>query len=211
MKLEEFWLFNTLNKQELKQLESISTKKSYNQNEILFYEKDEPKYLYLLIKGSVKIYKYDFKGNEIILHTLKSPNLIAEIVNFDEIQYPANCAFETNGEIYLIHYKRFKEDFLYKNEISTLFIKSLILKIKALENFINYSITADSYTNTARFIYEHEDILSTIKQIKIATLLNITPETLSRNISKLKKESIINKENGHIKILDYNKLKNIIL
>lgn len=210
MDLEEFWLFNTLDKQEIQQLKSISIKKSYNKDEILFYEKDESKYLHLLINGSVKIYKYDFKGNEIVLHNLKSPNLIAEIVNFDEIPYPANCTFEEDGEIYLIDYEKFKENFLCKSKISTLFIKSLILKIKALENFINYSITSDSYTNTARFINEHEDILSTVKQIKIASLLNITPETLSRNISKLKKENIIEKENGHIKIIDYDKLKNII-
>jgi CRP/FNR family transcriptional regulator len=91
------------------------------------------------------------------------------------------------------------------------FIKSLTKKIKALESFINYSITADSYTKTARFLYENEEILKSIKQVKIASLLNIAPETLSRNIAKLKKNKIIDKNEGTIKIISHKKLQSIYM
>ena len=43
--------------------------------------------------------------------------------------------------------------------------------------------------------------------MKIAQILNITPETFSRKLAKLKKEEVIQNENGYIKILDYSKLK----
>lgn len=207
MRLEEFWFFTSLNEKELKALQNITIKKEYKKGEILFYAKDEPRFLHLLSSGIVKLYKHDFKENEVVLHHLCAPNLIAEIANFEESPYPASCAFESDSVIYLIDYKKFKALFLSKSEIAMVFIKSLTKKIKALESFINYSITADSYTKIAKFLYENEAILRTITQVKIASLLNITPETVSRNISKLKKEKIIEKSEGFIQILDYKKLK----
>ena len=47
--------------------------------------------------------------------------------------------------------------------------------------------------------------------MKIAQILNITPETFSRKLAKLKSEKIIQNEKGYIKILDYEKLKNYIV
>ncbi|MBU0632572.1 Crp/Fnr family transcriptional regulator [bacterium] len=210
MELEKFWFFDSLDKNEMAELKNITIKKQYKKGEILFYIKDEPRYLYLLASGVVKLYKHDFKDNEVVLHNLCAPNLIAEIANFEESPYPANCAFESDAVIYLIDYRQFKEKFLSKSNISMIFIKSLTKKIKALENFINYSLTADSYTKIAKFLYENEDILKSIKQVKIASILNIAPETLSRNITRLKKENIIAKENGNIKIIDKNRLKELI-
>lgn len=210
MQLDKFWFFDSLDEKELTELKNITVKKSYKKGEILFYIKDEPKHLYLLASGVVKLYKHDFKDNEVVLHNLCAPNLIAEIANFEELPYPANCSFESDGEVYLIDYKKFKEKFLSKSKISMIFIKSLTKKIKALESFINYSITADSYTKIAKFLYENEDILKSIKQVKIAAILNIAPETLSRNITKLKKEKIIDKDEGYIKIIDHKKLSDRI-
>ena len=207
MKLEKFWFFDSLDAQEIQELKNITIKKNYKKGEILFYVKDKPRFLYFLASGVVKLYKHDFKENEIILHNLYAPNLIAEIANFEESLYPANCAFESDSEIYLIEYQKFKELFLSKSEISMVFIKSLTKKIKALESFINYSITADSYTKIAKFLYENEEILKSIKQVKIASILNIAPETLSRNITKLKNEKIIDKDEGFIKIIDRERLK----
>jgi|TARA_R110002050_G_scaffold136146_4_gene259303 CRP/FNR family transcriptional regulator len=209
MNIHEYYFFDSLDEKEKKELEKISRKKSYKKDEILFYKGDEAKYLYLLVSGIVKVYKHDYKDNEIIIHNLRSPTFIAEIANYEEIPYPANCSFEVDSEVYVIEYNKFKENFLYKPEISMMLIKSLTKKIKALENFINFNITADSNIKITQFLYENEDILSSLRQVKIASILNITPETLSRKISKLKKDKIIENNKGHIKILDHKKLKEL--
>ncbi|WP_345980942.1 Crp/Fnr family transcriptional regulator [Sulfurimonas sp. HSL3-2] len=210
MQLDKFWFFESLSDTDLKELKNITIKKSYKKGDILFYADDKPRFLHLLADGTVKLYKHDFKDNEVVLHNLNAPNLIAEIANFEEIPYPANCSFESDGEIYLIDYEKFKEKFLSKSEIAMVFIKSLTKKIKALESFINYSITTDSYTKIIRFLSENENKLKNIKQVKIASILNISPETLSRNITKLKKEKIIDKEDGYIKIIDHQRLQELL-
>ena len=211
MELKKFWFFESLSSDELKRLKNITHKKHYNKGEILFYKGDTPSYLYLLASGVVKLYKHDFKENEVVLHNLSAPNLIAEIANFEELPYPASCAFECASTVYCIDYEKFKTEFLSKNEIAMVFLKSLTKKIKALESFINYSITADSFSKTAKFLYENEEILKSIKQIKIAALLNITPETLSRNLTKLKEAKIVQKVDGYIQILNYERLKKVYM
>lgn len=208
--LSDLKFFNFLKEEDLLRLKEISIKKYFNKNEILFYKGDEPKYLHLLLKGIVKLYTYDFKDNEVIIHNLMSPSLIAEIVNYENLKFPANCSFETNAEVLLIDYEKFKKEFLLKPEISMFFIKSLTRKIKALENFINYNISLNSIEKIAKFLYDNESILMNLKQVKIAQILNITPETLSRKIAKLKKENIVQNEKGYIKILDYKRLEGYI-
>lgn len=207
MDIEDLRYFNFLQEEDLKRLGEISIKKYFNKDEILFYKGEKPKYLHLLIKGVVKLYTHDHKENEVIIHNLMAPSLIAEIANYEEMPYPANCAFETRAEVLLIDYEKFKKEFLLKPEISIFFIKSLTKKIKALESFISYNISSNSLEKIAKFLHDNESILINLKQVKIAQILNITPETFSRKVSTLKKEGVIQNQKGYIKILDHDKLK----
>ncbi|MFK2822415.1 Crp/Fnr family transcriptional regulator [Malaciobacter sp. WC5094] len=207
---EDFYLFSFLKEEELERLKEISVKKYFNKDEILFYKGDKPKFLHVLLKGIVKLYTHDHKDNEVVIHNLMPPSLIAEIANYEEIGFPANCAFETSAEVLLIDYEKFKAEFLLKPEISMFFIKSLTKKIKALESFISYNISSNSIEKIAKFLLDNENLLKNLKQVKIAQLLNITPETFSRKISKLKKDEIIQNEKGFIKILDHEKLSDFV-
>ena len=209
MQLQKFWFFESLSAQEIRELQTITLKKNYSKGEIVFYAQEKSKYLHFLADGSLKLYKHDSKENELVLHHLHAPNLVAEISNFEEMPYPANCSCETDATIYLIDYDKFKQQFLSKPAISIMFMKSLSKKIKALESFIHSNLTVDSYTKTARFLYEKLEEFNSMRQIDIASLLNITPETLSRNLARLKKERIIGKKGTLIEIIDLEKLLNI--
>ena len=57
---------------------------------------------------------------------------------------------------------------------------------------------------------DNEQILINLKQVKIAQILNITPETFSRKLAKLKNENIIQNEKGYIKILNHKRLESFI-
>ena len=209
MDLKSFYFFNSLNEEELKQLENISIIRKYSKGQILFYNGDESKYLHLLTKGVVKLYKHDFRDNEILIHNIASPSFIAEIANYEDTAFPANCSFETDAEVILIDYEKFKELFLYRKDISVLFIKSLTKKIKYLENFIHTNMAIDINAKVAKFIYENEETISSMKQIRIAEILNIREETLSRKVAKLIKDGIIKKERRNITILDHDKLRSL--
>lgn len=207
---DDYTFFNFLESKDIERLKEISFKRSYKKGEILFYKGEAPKYLHLLLKGIAKLYTHDYKDNEVIIHNLVAPSLIAEIANYDEINFLANCTFETNAEVLLIDYEKFKTEFLLKPKIAMFFIKSLTKKIRVLQNFIDYNIRLNSVEKIAKFLYQNESLLPNLKQVKIARILNLTPETFSRKLAQMKKDKIIENEQGFIRILDYGKLKSLI-
>ena len=73
---------------------------------------------------------------------------------------------------------------------------------------MNYNMPKDSIAKLAEFIYENEELFNTMKKYKIAEMLNISPETLSRLLKTLKKQQIFERqENGHYKIVNKEGLK----
>ena len=202
----EIYIFKHLNDEQIKRLQSISYIKDYKKGEFLFYEGEKPKYLYILLDGTVRVYKTDLKGNEITLHYFHPINMIAEVANFEGLPYPASAEFETDGKIFAIDFDRFKNEFLRDPEIAFNVIKSLTFKIKILNEIIVQNIMMDAVSRVAKFIYEHEDLFKSLKHNKIASLLNITPETFSRILKKFKEQGILKKRGRDI-FIDKEKLK----
>ncbi len=205
--LSKFYLFNNLSKKDIEKLQEISIIKEYPKGSILFFEGDPAKHLILLTKGILQIYKTDHKGNRIVLHVFYPLNLIAEIANFEKIPYPATAEFLTDGKVVMIDYDIFEKEFLKNPEISFTIVKSLTNKIRYLEHVITNDLVLSSTARVAKFIYEHEEEFRNLKKNEIASLLNITPETLSRIISKLKKLNILEKRGNQYFVINKAELK----
>jgi len=202
-----FYLFENLNKTQFDLLKDISVLKTFKSGNILFYEGDKPKHLILLVTGILQIFKTDYKGNKIVLHNFYPNSLIAEMVNLEQLKYPASGVFITDGEALLIDYEKFEKYFLKDPEISFLFIKQLNKKIKYLEDVIINNIVMDSTTRVAKYLYEHEEEFKNLKKSQVAEYLHLKPETLSRIFKKLKVMNLITENRGKISILNKEGLK----
>ncbi|SNZ10318.1 CRP/FNR family transcriptional regulator, anaerobic regulatory protein [Persephonella hydrogeniphila] len=205
----EIYLFKHLNNEQLKKLQAISHVREYSRGELLFYEGEEPKYLYILLEGAIRVYKTDLKGNEITLHYFHPVNMIAEVANFEEFPYPATAEFETDGKVLAIDFDRFRNEFIKDPAIAFNIIRSLTYKIKILNDIIIQNMMMDAVSRVAKFIDEHEDLFKELKHNKIASLLNITPETFSRILKKFKEQGIIEKKGKEL-IINKEKLKKYI-
>ncbi|NPA03432.1 MAG: Crp/Fnr family transcriptional regulator [Epsilonproteobacteria bacterium] len=207
--LKDFYLFKNLTSQQIDRLKEISTIKEYKRGAIPFYEGEKPKDLIILSSGLLQIFKTDHKGNRVVLHIFYPYSLIAEIANFENIPYPATGEFLTDGKLIHIDYKIFEKEFLKNSEIAFTIIKSLSNKIRHLEHVITNDIILSSTARVAKFIYEHEEEFQKFKKNEVAMLLNITPETLSRIIAKLKKLNILQKEGNIYKVVNKEGLKSL--
>jgi CRP-like cAMP-binding protein len=194
-------LFEELSQAENSRLYEISSIKKYSKGNIIFYEGDRPVKLQLLLDGIVKIYKIDTKGNEILLHFFQPQTLIAETAHMQKINYPATAVCETDCTLLEVNYELFEKEFLRNPDISFKIIQSLSNKVKALQNIIATNLTMDTYSRVCKFIYENENHIQELTHRKIAAILNITPETLSRNLALLKKDGIISVNKRKIQIL----------
>lgn len=203
-------LFQALNQAETDRLYKISSLKEYKKGNIVFYEGDQPKKLKLLLDGIVKVYKVDAKGKEVILHFFQPQTLIAETAHMQKINYPATAICETDCKLLEIDYASFEKDFLRNPEISFKIIESLSKKVKALQNVITTNLTMNTFSRVCKFIYDNEKHINELSHRKIAAVLNITPETLSRNLSILKKDGVIVVNSRKIQIVDKERLSDIV-
>jgi len=200
-------LFEELSQDQNNRLYEISSIKNYSKGNIIFYEDDKPEKLHLLLDGIIKVYKVDPKGNEVIMHFFQAQTLIAETAHMQRISYPATAICETDSQLLEIDYELFENEFLRNPDISFKIIESLSKKVKALQNVITTNLTMDTFSKVCKFIYENQNHIDELSHRKIAAILNITPETLSRNIATLKKEELVSVEKRKIIVLDSIRLR----
>jgi len=199
---QDLYIFDNLDENTMLELIKISSKVEYRAKEIVFYEKDKPKFLHILISGVVRIYKTTQKGQEIVLHDIKAPSLIAELANFDNIPFPATCVTLTECEIVKIDFEKFYTNFISNPAMSLFIIKSLLGKLKMVESFIDKEFTRSAEAKVAILLLENSIFFENSKQVNIAKLLNITPETLSRILARFRNDGLVAIENKKVEILD---------
>ena len=192
MELKQIYLFEGLEENTIKRIEDMSSIEKLNKENILFYEGDEPKYMYILLKGIIKLYKVTSLDKELVLKYFHEDELIAEVANFDHINYPATAQAFTNIEVLKIDFEKFKDEILSNPALSFLLTKSLIKKIRNLENLVSMHLVLDSKERVAKYIYENPEDFFNTKNVLIAEILNITPETLSRILRIFKNEDLVN-------------------
>ncbi|ACM92836.1 putative transcriptional regulator [Nautilia profundicola AmH] len=208
MELSSLFLFRGLSPEEIKEIEKITIVKNLKKDEIVFYEKENPAYLHLLISGSARVYKVDNKGNELIIHKFFPVSLIAELANFENMPYPANCAMDEDGVILKIEFEKFKK-FMKSGDVCFSIMSSLLKKMKFLDGIIQDNLILDTETKIAKFIYDNDEMFGELKQHSIAMLLNIKPETLSRKLKKFKEYGIIENIGSKLVVKNKEKIKEI--
>lgn len=207
-KLKEVYLFKDLCDETLEKIAEFTSFLKLSKDNILFYEGEESKYLYLLKKGIVKLYKTSSNDKEIILKYFHSNEFIAEVANFESIPYPATAQSFTDTEVLRIDFGSLKDIIYSDPNLSFIIQTSLIRKIRNLENLVSLHVVLDSKERIAKYLCDHtEDFFST-KNIIIAEILNISPETLSRMLRVFKNDGLIDNKN---KTVDKERLKALFL
>jgi len=208
--IQEIPFFSSLSAEHHAKLKQISYFKEYNSGEILFYEGDEPTKLHILVDGVLRLYKTDPKGHEIYLHQFIPTSMVGELANFENIRFPATARFVTSGTVLKIDYTKLEEGFFKNPEICSEIIKSLTKKVRILSEVLHKEMILTSEEKVAKFIDEHAELFQSIKNNQIADILNVSPETLSRTLSRLKKRRIISVDREHgVTVLDREALKQL--
>lgn len=199
-------LFENLDADVIQKIESFTTEHKVPKDNIVFYEGDEPKYLYLLVKGVIKLYKTSSSHKEVVLKYFHDSELIGEVANFDNIAYPATAKAYSDVVVLKIDFAKLKEIIFQNPNLAFNIQTSLIKKIKNLENIISSNLVLDSKERVAKYIYNHAEDFFETKNIEIAEILGVSPETLSRILKFFKDSKIIDTKKKQVDrdaLLDY--------
>lgn len=207
--IEEIELFSSLSQDKLTLIKDNTIIRHYSGNSILFYEGDTPKYMHILLEGNVKLCKTAKNGKNIYVHSIKSPSSIALYPSIEDSNFPATCEFIDNGTIGLLPIdilKSLLDDQSFVLACMKQFSKHISLLEEKLELFTIYN----AEQKIVYHLVNHLEYFSNYSKSDIAKILNITPETLSRELTKLSKDNIIDCNGSHIQINDEDKLNNIL-
>jgi CRP/FNR family transcriptional regulator len=200
VKLEDFPLFCHLDKKYHRELYNNVHIRHFEQGGIVFYEGDCSDYLHVLLDGQVRLYKTSPKNTTIQVHRLNAPSSIGEYASLEQVAFPATCEFiSKKGTIGLLHFSKLME---YMKDISfaLALLKSMTNKVMLLSSLVHKETILSSEAKVADLILNDTDTFSRVKNNEIASILNITPETLSRILTKFRREGIIVLENHQLTI-----------
>ena len=208
-KLKEIPMFSALTESNLKELYDQTHIKYFTKDSIVFYEGDESEYLHILLEGGIKLYKTTPKGTQIQINRLFAPALIGEYACFEQQPFPASCEFVTDGAMGLLPF-----DMIYKHlnnpNFSLEIIKSLTGKVSLLSALVHKETVLSSEAKVADLMTQKLALFHRLKNNEIASILNLTPETFSRIMTKFKKEGIISVKNHEVTILNEEALYSIV-
>ncbi|WP_295418710.1 Crp/Fnr family transcriptional regulator [Sulfurovum sp.] len=208
-KLEEIPMFSALTQVHMKELYDQTHIKHFTKDSIVFYEGDESNYLHILLDGSIKLYKTTPKGTQIQINRLIAPSMIGEYACFEHQPFPATCEFVTDGSMGLLPF-----EMVYKHlnnpDFSLEIIKSLTGKVSLLSALVHKETVLSSEAKVADLMIQKLALFHRLKNNEIASMLNLTPETFSRILTKFKKEGLIKVERHVVTILNEDALYSIV-
>jgi CRP-like cAMP-binding protein len=172
-------------------LAAICIPKTLQKNETLFSEGDPGYDMYILASGNVRVFKSGPGGRESVIKIIRPGEIFAEVILFEENEYPASAVALKKSLVYLIPRRQFSillSDMGFRND----FIAMLMNKQRYLANRIHYLTSYDVEERFVRFLEEQfgrkQGYRILISKKDIAQAIGATSETFSRLIKRMRKD-----------------------
>lgn len=188
--LQSIPLFSKLSEAHLAELQSQMHIHQYEKDSIVFYEGDESEYLHILLDGVVRLYKTSPKGTQVHMHNFAAPEVIALFAAFEKIPFPASCEFLGEGTVGLLPLEKIYTC-MQNVDFSISLVSALSKRMKLLADLLHKETIYTTEAKIADLVLNSPSVFERLKNNEIASILNMTPETLSRILTKMKKEEII--------------------
>jgi len=203
-------IFSHLSPRQLKQLEEISMIRHYEVGEIIFYQGDTSEYFHFLLQGEISVYKAN-DTETLEVHRFRAPSMIAEVATLKSLPFPASAEALSSCTILKIAKTSFIDILHSDAGLSISMMTSLMNKIGTLERTIEHLNAPDTMSKIVRLMIDQPHLFRELKGTQIAKKLSISPETLSRNLTKLKNENLISHQpHKYFEILNTTELQKYI-
>ena len=212
--LSNIFLFQSLTNEQLDLFQPIASIKKICKGEHLFSEGQVATAFFVMISGSVKVYKLSADGNEQILHIQKAGDLIAEAILFEFEKFPAFAQALEDTVLLRLSKEELIELIRHFPEISFQIMRAYSRRIQQLVNKIEEISLYDVKTRLANFLVKncvrkngHFHCPLNFSKKDLAAVLGTIPETLSRAFNLFKKEGVLTEDKNGIVITDMARLK----
>lgn len=199
--------------------QEVQVPQHYAKGESIFREGETPQGVYFIQAGWVKVYTLDENGNEAVLRLASKNEFIGYVSLLKQWRFHASAVAITKAEVHFIPKRVFLELLQSDVKFANLVVQMLCDELTQSEQQIGDLLFKNVRQRLATFLLgleqasgfdtQHDDYRIRLPKKEIARVLGISPETLSRHLSKLTDKGLISLAKNYIKLLDKKRLLRI--
>ncbi|KQC09847.1 MAG: transcriptional regulator, partial [Smithella sp. SDB] len=180
-------LFGGLSNEHITEIEKIAVDKHYNKGDIIFYDGDEGIGFYLVVAGSVSVYKLSPDGKEQIFHIVKEGESIGAVPVFSGKSFPANARALSKTHLLFFNREKFIELITGKPDLTMNILALLSARLREFTIQVeNLSLKEIPGRLASYLLYLSQEqgnrdlVKLNISKVQLANLPGTGPESLSR-------------------------------
>lgn len=212
-------LFRGLNKEEIRQLllREASQVLHFQKGMRVFSEEDKPDKLFILCEGRVAVGKHTSRGKRLLLTTIEEPgDMFGEIYAFAHLPaYELFAEAEADSVVLALHRSLFQLDSKSNQDKVAQMVMQNLLQIFAtkalhLNARLQIVIGGSLREKIARYLISQERSKPQTclrNREELADFLGVTRPSLSRELSKMAQEGLIDISGRMIRVLDSEQLE----
>ncbi len=212
--LSDFTLFRELNDLELMKITDIAIAREWKKQTHVFLQGDPLENVYFIYEGKIKIYKSDVNGKEQIVALAKKGEMFPHVGFFRRGDYPAYAEVLEPSTLVAVPISKFENVLIENPELCIKVFKVLGEKIVDLQNRLEEQILNNTYEQIVKLLIrlaqnhgkEQDDrtilLKSEFTNKDLANMIGTTRETVSRTLTKMKKDELIEVDQEGNMILD---------
>ncbi|MBT2701510.1 Crp/Fnr family transcriptional regulator [Bacillus sp. ISL-40] len=201
--LADFTLFRELNDFEITKISDIAIAREWKKHSHVFLQGDPLENVYFIYDGKIKIYKSDINGKEQIVAIAKKGEMFPHVGFFRKGDYPAYAEVLESSTLIAVPISKFETVLIENPELCIKVFKVLGEKIVDLQNRLEEQILNNTYEQIIKLLIrlaqkhgkEQEDgtilLKSEFTNKDLANMIGTTRETISRTLTKMKKDELI--------------------
>jgi CRP/FNR family transcriptional regulator len=219
--LRQSALFEGISESDMDALLRIAVKRHFPKKAGLFAEAERADGFYLILRGSVKVYKISPDGKEHILHIFGPGDPVGEVPVFSGKEFPAFAETLKESDLLYFPRSRFLEMATRQPQILLNMLATLSMRLRKFTQKIEQLSLKEVASRLSEALLEMAADASgageqAVAQIRItkaqlASQLGTTPETLSRTFQKMTRVGLIRVDSRRVEILDRRGLEQLAL
>ncbi|MEH7125252.1 Crp/Fnr family transcriptional regulator [Bacillus sp. JJ1532] len=221
--LSQFTLFKELSDSEIDKIVEISISREWKKGSHVFMQDDPLENVYFIQSGRIKIYKSDVNGREQIVAIAKNGDMFPHVGFFRKGGYPAFSEVLESSTLVVVPIDQFEKVLIENPELCIKVFKVLGEKIVDLQERLESQILNNTYEQIIKLLVRLAKIhgqkmdngfyllKAEFTNKDLANMIGTTRETVSRTLTKLKKDQLIETDSSGNIIIDPDSLLEEIL
>ena len=192
--LARIGLFEGISEANRRALAGICLPKRVAKGETLFLEGRKGLAVYVLVAGSVQLYKSGPDGRRVVIKLVRQGEMFGEVVLFEQNTYPVSAVALKESLLYMVPRHQFLcllEDRAFRSD----FLRNLMTKLRYLADQIKYLTAHDVQQRLLAFLADQygrsAHITVPVSKKDVAGAMGVTPETLSRVLLRMGAQGLL--------------------